>query len=222
MNKYKCLKSINLFSTLTEQEIEYLTRASTPHSVPKGTMVFMQGDPSRSVFFLKSGMIKISRINLDGRSLTLDLIEPGEFFGELALAGEKERRASAEAIDDSDYCEIMVKDLELYLKDRPDIAVKLIQVMGDKKLAMENLLENMIFMDVPARVVSLLLKYSVGDTVKIPLTHQEIADLTGSTRVSVSRAIIKLRRNGLIDTSGGRIRLVNLERLKEFLPDQPF
>ena len=219
MDKIKCLKSIDLFSNLSDQEVSFLTKASKPKSMPKGTAVYLQGDSSASVFFLKEGIVKISRVNPEGRSLTLDLIEPGEFFGELALAGESERRATADVMEDADYCEIAIENFESYLNDRPDIALKLIQMIGNKKLSMENLLEDMTFMEVPARVVSLLLKYAEDGMVKIPLTHQEIADLTGSTRVSVSRAFIKLRKDGLIDTDGKRIRLLDLERLEEIVQD---
>jgi len=217
MDKHWCLENINLFSGLTEEEAEQLSRTSRLSRVSKNDPIYMQGDPSNTVYFLSQGMVKISRINPEGRKLTIDLIEPGNFFGELSLAGERERRNFAEALENSVYCEIQKDHLESFLAQRPDIAIKLLKVIGDSRLTMENLLEDMTFMDVPARVTSLLLKYAENDLVRIPLTHQEIADLTGSTRVSVSRAIARLRNDGLIETGGDRIRLIKNVELQELV-----
>ena len=173
----------------------------------------MQGDPSQAVYYLKEGIIKISRINQDGRKLTIDLVESGDFFGELCLAGEKERRTIAEAMVDASCCEIDKEHIERYMQKRPEFALMLIKMIGDRRLAMENLLEDMAFMEIPARIAALFLKYAAEDFVKIPLTHQEIADLTGSTRVSVSRCVAKMRKDGLIDTIGNRIRLIDNDML---------
>jgi len=217
MDKHHCYKDINLFFTTVDKEFADLTKASRIFSVQKGETVFMQGDPSDSIYFLKEGIIKISRINPDGRKLTIDLIRPGEFFGELCLAGERERRTIAEAMADSLCCEIDREYTEDHMKKRPDVALKLIKIIGDRRLAMENLLEDMAFMDISTRVISLLLKYAEDNIVNIPLTHQEIADLTGSTRVSVSRSIAKLRNQGLIETSKERIKLLDNKVLYDYL-----
>ncbi|MBF0565758.1 MAG: Crp/Fnr family transcriptional regulator [Nitrospirae bacterium] len=215
--KSLCLKCNVIFSSLSDDEIDGITRYARPFNYTKDAIVFMQGDPSRSMFFLEKGRIKISKISHDGRKFTIDLIESGGFFGELSLAGEKDRNSIAETTENSAGLEIDKVILEKFLARRPDIAIKLIQVIGDKRLCMERLLENMIFMDVPCRIVSLLMRYSDHGIVTIPLTHQEIADMTGTTRVSVSRTIVRLRKEGLIETSGERIKLNDLDRLNKFI-----
>lgn len=213
MTDSSCLQGAKLFSDMLDHDIESLSRKSRIHTVSKGEAVFMQGDPSRSIYFLKEGIIKVSRINADGRKLTIDLIEAGEFFGELCLAGEKERRTTAEALVDAVCCEINKEPIEVHMQRRPDFALKLIELIGDRRLSMENLLEDMAFMEIPARIAALLLKYAESSIVKIPFTHQEIADLTGATRVSVSRCIAKMRSTGLIETNGERIKLINMDIL---------
>lgn len=210
MDQQQCVLRSTLFSDVSGQEIERLAKAARRLKLAKGDAAFMQGDPASSLYILHEGIIKISRINTDGRKLTIDLIEPGQFFGELCLAGEKERRSYAEAMVDSSYCELDKNHFTEFMHKRPDFSLKLIKHIGNRRLAMENLLEDMAFMDVSARVVALLLKYAVKSIVKIPLTHQEIADLTGSTRVSVSRCIAKLRNDGSIETAGERIRLTDM------------
>ncbi|KJR43890.1 transcriptional regulator, Crp/Fnr family [Candidatus Magnetoovum chiemensis] len=207
----------NLFKTVDSADLKYLKSVSKPFKYSKNEVVFLQGDRSNSIFFLNIGRVKISKINLDGRKLTFDIIEPGEFFGELSMSKELERRTIAEAVVESSGYEMRSSDFEVFLQKRPDIAIRLIQMIGDKRLALEKLLEDMIFMDVQSRVVSLFLRYSDIDTLKIPLTHQEIADMTGATRVSVSRTIAKLRKDGLIETQGERIKLINKQTLQNIL-----
>ncbi|MBF0518292.1 MAG: Crp/Fnr family transcriptional regulator [Nitrospirae bacterium] len=205
-----------LFMSTSSEELISLRKKSKPFNLKKEQTLYMQGLESKSLFFLESGYIKLSKINHDGRVFILDVVEPGEFFGELTLAGENERSTGADAMDDCSGIEIKKETFEAFLKSRPDLAIKLVQVIGDKRLSMENMLRDMIFMDIETRIASLLLKYADGDMLKISLTHQEIADMTGSTRVSVSRTIIKFRNKGLIETSCERIKLKNIEKLSEY------
>jgi CRP/FNR family transcriptional regulator len=204
-NNTHSLKDNELFSGLSDVELGYLDGRRRVFRYDRGETVFMQGDGSDTVYFLCEGRVKLSKISPDGRKLTLDVIGPGEFFGELALSGEKERGTTAEAVTDANGYKIGKNALEGFLHRRPDIAIKMIQLMGARRLSAETFLEEMIFMDVEARISALLIKYSEDGVVKIPLTHQEIADMTGATRVSVSRAIARLRSRGAIDTTGDRI-----------------
>ena len=201
-----------------ELDSGFIRDNSRPFKHPKDKTIFMQGEPSHSVFFLSKGLVRVSKINYDGRKFTLDIISPDDFFGEFSLCGEKERRLSAETVEDSSGFEMDAAVLEGYLKKRPDVAIKMLQIIGDKRLEMETMLERMVFMDVKERVVSLLLRYSDNNGVmKIPFTHQEMADMTGATRVSVSRAIIELRKKNLIETNGERIRLSDINGLEELV-----
>ncbi|WP_040333444.1 Crp/Fnr family transcriptional regulator [Candidatus Magnetobacterium casense] len=206
-----------LFRDVTEAELQYIDTYARTFSLDKDETVFTQGDTSNGIYFLDGGRIRLSKLYHDGRKLTLDVIEPGEFFGEMALAGEKHRSTTAEATERATGIEIRKNVFEEFLRKRPDIAIKLLQLIGDKRQSMESLLEDMAFMDVQGRIASLLIKYSENGLVKIPLTHQEIADMTGTSRVSVTRSIIKLRDKGLIETTGDRIRLSDIGKLQKLI-----
>ncbi|MBF0457263.1 MAG: Crp/Fnr family transcriptional regulator [Nitrospirae bacterium] len=211
------IESNRLFSQIGRAEVEALCARRHPFKHRKDEIIYMHGDPSDTMFFLGRGLVRLSKLSHDGRKFTLDVVEPGGFFGELCLAGETERRSIAEAMDDVSGFEIKKAVFEAYLVKRPAIAIKLLQIIGDKRIEMESMLEDMIFMDVESRIVSLLLKYSENGTVKLPMTHQEIADMTGATRVSASRTIVALRNKGLIETQGQRIVLTNEKQLREIL-----
>ncbi|MCI4626657.1 MAG: Crp/Fnr family transcriptional regulator [Candidatus Magnetoovum sp. WYHC-5] len=213
------LKGSALFDELSEDDRLLLYRASRPFKYLKNDVVFLQGDKSNTVFFLDVGMVKISRINPDGRKLTFELVEAGDLFGELSLSNETLRRAMAEAVEDCAGYVISAAEFEVFLRKRPDIALKIIQRIGDKRLIAEKLLEDMIFMDVQSRVISLIMRYSHNDSLKLHFTHQEIADMTGTTRVSVSRTISKLRKRGVIETTGERIKIKDINALKKLASD---
>jgi CRP/FNR family transcriptional regulator len=214
MDNFWGTNGCEIFSSLTEKDIGLLKNASKPLAIKKENTLFMQGDTAKSLYYLKEGRIKLSRLAPDGRKLTLDLVEPKEFFGELCLSTETKRTTIAEAVKDTTVSVIDRDAFLLFMSTRPDVAVKFLQMIVNKRIVMENLFEDMIFMDVTTRVAALILRYSEKSTVKIHLTHQEIADMTGTTRVSVSRAITKLRNDGLIETSGVRIQILQKQKLK--------
>lgn len=219
MDNFWTTNGSDIFTDLTKKEIDLLRNASSPFKLKKEQTLFMQGDPAKSLYYLKEGRIKLSRFAPDGRKLTLDLVEPTEFFGELCLARETKRSSIAEAVKDSVGSSINCDAFLLFMSTRPDVAINFLKMIINKRIAMENLFEDMIFMDVSTRVAALLLKYSEKSTVKIHFTHQEIADMTGTTRVSVSRAITKLRNDGLIETSGMRIKILQKQKLKQMVED---
>jgi len=128
MDKYRCLENISLFSGLTREEAENLSKTFTLSRVSRNDTVFMQGDPSHSVYFLSRGMIEISRVNPEGRKVSIDRIEPGNFFGELSLAGERTRRNFAEALEDSVYYEIRKEHFESFLARKPELSVRLLKI----------------------------------------------------------------------------------------------
>jgi CRP/FNR family transcriptional regulator len=217
MDNFWGTEGLNIFAGLSEKEITLLKNASKPFTIKKEQTLFMQGDPAKALYYLKEGRIKLSRLAPDGRKLTLDLVEPKDFFGELCLSSETTRSSIAEAVKDSTGSVIEREAFLLFMSTRPDVALNFLKMIINKRIAMENLFEDMIFMDVTTRVAALILKYSEKSTVKIHLTHQEIADMTGTTRVSVSRAIIKLRNDGLIETTGVRIHILHLQKLKQMI-----
>ncbi|MBF0318952.1 MAG: Crp/Fnr family transcriptional regulator [Nitrospirae bacterium] len=211
------IKNNSLFSQIGRSEAESLCSHNRPFKYRKDETIFMHGDPSNTMYFLGRGLVRLSKLSYDGRKFTLDIVEPGGFFGELCLAGERQRRSIAEAMEDASGFEIKKAEFEDYLAKRPEVAIKLIKIIGDKRIEMENILEGMIFMDVESRIISLLLKYSNAGTVKLPLTHQEIADMAGTTRVSASRTIVNLRKKGLIETPTHQIVLKDETKLREML-----
>jgi CRP-like cAMP-binding protein len=182
----------------------------TPRNIKKKGLVYSEGDRADTLYILKEGRIKITRLAEDGREMTMDIIEPGDIFGELALAGETERETNAEALEDSFICTISRQNFEAFLGMRPNLTLTITKWIGVRLRRIENRFENLIFQDVRTRLYSLLKdlaqKYGKevqgGCKITIKLSHQELANLIGSSRETVTLEVNNLKKKGLIFMEG--------------------
>lgn len=216
------LKRIDLFRDLSEEELQEVDRISRMITVKKGQPLYLPGDPGTSVFLLKLGRIKISRLSPEGKEFILDLIEPGEIFGELSLVAEGPQEAIAETLEDSLLCIIQRRDFEAILQRKPDLALRVAKFIGLKRKRIESRLEDLVFKDVPGRLAALLLQlardYGVldrrGVLLRIKLSQRELANLIGASREVVNQVLSEFRRKRLIDFEGRQIVILSQEALK--------
>lgn len=207
------LKGIDLFRELSEESLKELDRLSIMKAVPKRTALYFPDHPSDSLFLLKEGRVKISKLSAEGREVILDFLEAGEIFGELALAGETVRTTTAETVEDSLVCIIPQESFARFLRGRPELALRMIKLMGLRRRELESRIEDLVFRSVSSRVAGLLLKllekhgepFPGGVQIKVRLTHQEIAQLIGATRETVTEELNRLRQNRIIDFVKRRI-----------------
>jgi len=215
------LKRINLFSEMSDAEMKQLEGITRMEAVKRKEPIYLPGDPGDSVFLLKSGKVKISKISEDGREITLAILEPGEIFGELEALDDSPRDTVAEALDDTHICVIKREDFESLLKRKPDLSFKLTKLIGLRLKRIGTRIEDLVFKDVHARLANLLLEFSQrygvkekeGIQIGIKITHQEMANLIGSTRETVSMALGEFKRQGLIDLEGRKILILRDDRL---------
>ena len=152
------------------------------------------------------GRVKISRITEGGKELTLAILEAGEVFGELEVLEGGHRDTIAEALEDISICVLKRKDFEDVLKKNPDLTLRLTKLIGFRLKKIENRIEDLVFRDVPSRLARLFLSLAKEfgkaseDEVRLNLkiTHQELANLIGSTRETVSATLNDFRRRELI------------------------
>ncbi|MFQ5779482.1 MAG: Crp/Fnr family transcriptional regulator [Nitrospiria bacterium] len=217
------LKKIRLFEEMTSEEMGELDRVTRMESVKKKTPIFFPGDPSQQVYLLKEGRVKISRVSEDGREVTIALLEPGEIFGVLEILDDSPRDTLAEALDDSQIC-IVNKGLFLSMvRKKPEFSFRLTKLIGSRLKQIESRVEDLVFRDVPARLAHLLLELSKdygttapeGIHLEIKITHQEIANLIGSIRETVSAALGDFKREEWVAFEGRQIILLRPDLLKK-------
>lgn len=217
MNQKKLwyLNTNRLLKDLPEQDKDELVPLLQESKVHKKECVYNMGDASDTIYILKEGRIKVSRFSEDGRELTMDILDPGDIFGELSLTGEVERETSAEALEDSFICSIRRELFEDFLGKRPDLSLNITKMIGGRMRKIENRLENLIFQDVQKRLFLALSdlgeKYGApveeGIMISVKLSHQEIANLIGAARETVTSELNNLKKKGRIITQGRHIIL---------------
>lgn len=221
-NKLWYLQKINLFNAIPPEQMEELDRITRMAAVKKRETIYLPGDPSRQVYLLKSGRVKIARISEEGREVTLALLEPGEIFGELEILDDSPRDTLAEALDDSQLCVIQRETFLTLIRSRPELAFRLTKLIGFRMRQIESRVEDLVFRDVPSRLAHLLFQLSKdygretpqGILLRIKITHQEIANLIGSIRETVSAVLGDFKKEGLISFDGRQIILLRPDILK--------
>ena len=205
-----------VFFDLPEEDQEQMASMMTPRNIKKKGLVYSEGDSADKLYILKEGRIKITRLAEDGKELTMDIIEPGDIFGELTLAGETERETNAEAFEDSFICTITREQFETFLSMRPNLTLTITKWIGMRLRKIENRFENLIFQDVGTRLKTLLenLAEKYGEDVEggrriaIKLSHQELANLVGATRETVTFELSKMKRRGELLVDGKEFVLI--------------
>jgi CRP/FNR family cyclic AMP-dependent transcriptional regulator len=185
-------------------------------------VIYLPGDRAQGVHFLTSGRIKISKVTRDGKELTLAYRNEGDFFGEPCLLDGGPREEMAEAMDASTTVEIQREALDELLRNDGGAAYKFARALIARRKDLESRVEQLIFKDVGAKLAELLLslgqEHGVTDqrgvVVGLKITHQEMANLIGSTRETVSLTLSQFKRKGLIQTEGRRVILADQEGLR--------
>jgi CRP-like cAMP-binding protein len=173
---------------------------------------------------LKSGHVKIVRLSPEGREAILDIVGPGEIFGEMALADEPEEEyvELAEALDEVLICAMSKNDFMEFLKKNPELNLRMIKLIGLKLRKVESKVEDLIFKNVRERIITFLLRFAeafgkIKDrqiTVPKFLSQDEIAHLTGASRQTVATILNDLRQEGLIDFTTKSLTILKPERLR--------
>lgn len=216
-----------MLADLPERELEVLEQVSDNVEVRRRHMVWEPGDPANTVYLVRSGIVKLSKLSEEGRELTLNFFTRDQIFGELAVVSEQPHDTLAEAYEDCLLLSIGKDDFLRVMMRTPLLAMRMMRLVGERRQKLENRVESLLFRSAHARLANLFLdlagtfgvRDSRGVIINLKLTHKEIASLIGATRETVSFAILDLRKDGLIQTEGKRVIILNEPGLKS-LRDQ--
>ena len=223
VDKLWYLKKFNLFENMEMDDMESISKMVTDSKVKKKQPIFLEGDPSETLYFLKEGRVKIIRIDESGKEITLTLLEPGEIFGELGLFDSTPRETTAIALEDSLICTMHRHDFEQMMANKPGVSFKLNKLMGIRLRHIENRIQELLFRDVPSRLARLLLRLVAqhpremkkGLRINIKLSQQELANLIGATREMTSSTLNIFKKQNLINIESKYIYILNSNELKK-------
>ena len=187
----------------------------------KGESVYVPEDLSDRIFFIQEGRIKISLMNEEGKEITKAILGRGEVFGELSLLGESRRRDFATALENTITCVVNLEALRGLMRERSELNLFFMRMFGTRQLDMERRLESLVFRDSRSRIVEFLVNHTktkgqrVGYewVVRQFITHQEIANLTATSRQTVTTTLNDLRYLKLLTFNRSRLLVRDLEKL---------
>ena len=219
------LENFNLFKGLNEENKKELSRITSMRELNKNEPIYFASDPSTSIFFLKTGRVKIVKYSSEGKENILTLINPGEIFGEMAFLDEKERTDFAITIEPALICAINKNDLSEFINKIPSLNIKLTKLIGLKLKSFSERVEDLIFKDANQRVISFLLRMidkngkNIGDQIFVKpfLRHQDIAELAACSRQTVNYILTDLRDKNIISFDRKKLIINNISALKHYL-----
>lgn len=221
-NKVAHLQMTDLFQDLDEDELVVLMRRMPSTKIEAGRMIYSPQDRGEVLFILNEGRVRLYRLSPDGKSLTTDIIEPGSVFGEMVLLGQGMHESFAEALEDCVVSTLSKRDVQEILLSDPRVARRLLELIGRRLVEAERKLEEFAFKSVPERLASVLLQLAGVDedeegpvTLQIRYTHQQLAEMIGTYRETVTKTLNEFRQMELVRTDQGSIDLLDLEGLRE-------
>lgn len=218
-SKLSVLRKHPIFADLEPEAFEQLCRYAKHSTLKRGATLFSKGDPGVSLYAVISGTVKMSISSSEGRNAILNIIGPGEIFGEMALLDGGSR--SADAIANSN-CELFVIDRREFIpfvKSQPALAMKFIELLCERLRRTSDQVEQIILLNLPGRLASALLRLTEKNKLEpqgrtIAITQQEISEMVGMTRESINKQLRAWAVRDWVRLEHGAIVVLKVEPLQ--------
>jgi CRP/FNR family transcriptional regulator, cyclic AMP receptor protein len=219
-SKLSVLRKHPIFCDLEPEALDQLCRYAKHTSLKRGATICSKGDPGNSLFAVISGTVKISISSPEGRNAILNLIGPGEVFGDIAVLDGQERTADATA---NTNCEIYIidrRDFLPFVQSQPALAMKFIELLCGRLRRTSEQVEQLILQDLPGRLASALLGLTEKRTLDseswtIAITQQEISEMVGMTRESINKQLRAWAGRNWVRLEHGAIVVLDANSLRE-------
>ncbi|MEZ4887418.1 MAG: Crp/Fnr family transcriptional regulator [Chitinophagales bacterium] len=197
----------------------------TTRTVKKGNFVYFPNDSCKKVYLMKSGRIKVGSYSSYGKELIKWVLRKGELFGELAILGKQRRNEFAQALDDSEMYALPIDLIQDLMQRNNQVNIELTQLVGDRLVQAQHRLESQLFRDTRSRIIEFIRDLAVDhgqkvgfDTlVKRFFTHQDIANITGTSRQTVTTILNELRADNLIYFNRRKLLVRDIGKLNQMI-----
>lgn len=222
IDKRKLLQSHVLLGRLPAADLDRLVSYARVVSHKADSTIFLKGSPGTGLMAVISGRVKITAPSPEGKEVILNIINPGEIFGEVALLDGKERTADAVALTD---CELLVlerRDFLPFLQSRPELCVQLLAILCERLRRTSEQVEEILFLELPGRFARALLRLAqthgeriaAGTRITLPLSQREFGELVGISREGINKQLHAWQREGWISLDRGEVVIRNMAALK--------
>ncbi len=222
-----CLKDLSVFSLLDGDEIQSICQNGYLKEYRRGEIIFFENDSEKKLYLLVDGQVKLSMLSSEGREKVMTILQAGDIFGEISLFDHDPHPLTAEVLEKARLMILDWNDLEEIIMEQPRLALKIIEALSKKTRLLTSQVRDLVFHDAKGRLANLLIRFAKdfgqkvdeGTMIEIILTHQEIANLLGVSRVTVTKTLNKLIDEGIIKIKERRIYILDNEGLNELVKD---
>jgi CRP-like cAMP-binding protein len=216
------LRGSPLFATLPARETDALAGVALEETHRARGYIFMEGDPSRWFYLVKSGHVKIVRHSRTGKDVVLELLGPGQVFGGVAVIEKRPYPAAAQATEPTVVVKIPADPMIALAERYPAFVKEMALMIGRRLRSAHDSVKSLAVDPVEARVAAALLRLAEregtrgkeGVALPFPLTRQSLADMSGTTVETTIRIVSRWLKGGLLVDEGGRLILGDLEELR--------
>ena len=216
------LRKVPLFAGLKEEEFRALVEVTILRRFRKNSLILVAEEEGSTLFIIHKGRVKVSILSEDGREIVLSILGDGEFFGEMSLLDGLPRSATVTALEDTEALVLRREGFLRLIEHIPQIAIKLMAELTSRLRKTDQKVESLALMDVAGRIASAVLQLaadggeetSEGIVVRNRPTHQLLANMTGSTRETVSRVLKQFQEEGYMLSRGKDWIILREEYLK--------
>ncbi len=202
------LRTIPLFAGVDDDDLESIVALLIERHIPKGHTIVEEGLAGDYMYVIREGEVKVTKLSGDGREKILGLLGPGDFFGEMALLDNTVRSASVKSLTETHILALSRSDFLKELRHSPDLAMAVIQELTHRVRQMDEQASSLSFQRVKERTQGLLRRMAKHETpnpgrrATPALTHQQIADMIGTSRETVTRVVKRLKNQGWLEQEG--------------------
>jgi CRP-like cAMP-binding protein len=200
--------------------LEHISTYVKRRPVAKGSTIFEKGDAGVGLIGVVSGSVKISVTSADGRDIVLNIIHPGEVFGEIALLDGRARTANATAMSDCELIVIERREFIPFLRSEPDVTLKLMEILCSRLRNTSEQVQDVTFLNLSTRLAKTLLRLTVNagpskPAGKVTITQREISQIVGRSRESTNKQLRAWAKRGWLRLERGSVTVMKAEKLVE-------
>ncbi len=221
MNSIKFLRNIPIFSDLNDSTLDKIFQSGYIKAYNKNDIILTEEESGNSMFFIVEGKVKVLRSDED-KEIIISLLGPGDFFGEMAILDGMGRSATVSAVENSKLFILQRNEFLDLLNTHPEVSISLLKELSIRLRNATNKIKALSLKDAEGKVATVLIqladdigkiKHGVVEIDNLPF-QQELANMAGTSRETVSRTLHSFAKKGLIELEGSKIRILNYEHFQ--------
>ena len=213
---------VPIFSDLPEETIEQIAQVGIRKTFKKESIILMEEDESGSLFIIARGKVKVTRTSSDGREVILSILSDSDIFGEMSLIDGLTRSATVTALETSELFIIQRNQFLEFLKENPEISIAVMQELSKRLRTADMQIKSLSLKDAEGKVATVIvqlandqgrIRQGAVEVEKLPL-QQDLANMAGTSRETISRTLHTFAKKGLIELEGSKLRIYEFEKFK--------